>query len=1068
MGMATTSKWTDDFTEDALVEQPAIDAFKQLGWGFADAMNETEAAFPVTKRKSTYDVVLEERLYKALKKLNPDIPDEGRKDAIDDLTKDRSQQKIVNANKEIYEILKNGFLATWRGEDGEEKQQKVFFIDWNNPKNNEFFLVSQLWISGPYHRRRPDLVGFVNGIPLVLFELKRPDVHIKEGYEKNLSDYKDTIPQLFWYNAFIVISNGADSVMGTVTSPWEFFTDWKKIEGEEEPLRELSLETLIPGICEPERLLDIVENFTLFQEVEGGLSKIVARYHQYFGVNNAIKAVTHINENTGKLGVFWHTQGSGKSFSMVFFSQKVLRKISGKYSFLIVTDRTFLDNQIFKTFDSVGAVYESEDACRATSRANLKELLRTDHRYIFTLIHKFGTEHGEDFPKLSDRSDIIVITDEAHRTQYDSLAENMRMAIPNAAFIGFTGTPLIAGEEKTRKEFGDYVSIYNFTQSVEDNATVPLYYENRVVKLQLDNPEFGEDLALILDEAELSIEQEKKLRRTLWKKYHIITREDRLEKIAEDIVEHYTSRGQHGKAMVISIDRLTVVKMYEKVQKYWKDKIQRLEGEIISIQKDILNPETEAKLEELTAKITYMKETDTAVVISQSQNEIKEFRENGLDIIPHRKRLETEHLDVMFKDATNPLRIVFVCAMWITGFDAKPCSTIYLDKPMSNHTLMQTIARANRVFRDKQNGLIVDYIGIFEQLEKALVLYGAPSGSGVKEGEMPLKVKDKLVEELENAIGNVRKFCEERGVDLESIMSSTGFERGRMIRDAADIMMMKESDKRLFLSQVSSVNLLFRAIKPHDREEEFRPIRKLLVIIGRRIRSLTEVADISEVMESIDDLLDQSVAAEPYVMPEDPVEQLTTDLSKIDFDVLLRRFKGGRKWSYIQRLHSILAHRAEQLVLLNRSRKHLVEKLKILIEKYNEGATDVDQHFLELLQFIDAIKSEENRHVIENMSEEELALFDILTKPSPKLKPSERELVREIAKGLLRIIYKVTKIDWRKTQRTRAKVQVSIMDELERLLGPYDMSQYDEKCDSIYEHVYDSYWGEGQSVYSTT
>jgi type I restriction enzyme R subunit len=1067
MGMKKTTAGSDDYTEDSLVEQPAIDIFRDMGWETVDAFNETLKNCHITGRETNMEVVLNRRLLSAIERLNPNLPDEAKTEAISQLLIDKSVKTIVRANQDIYELLRDGVQVRFRDADQEMKEERVKIIDWDNPSNNDFLLVSQLWVSGLLYTRRPDLVGFVNGIPLVFIELKAVHENLKNAYDGNLSDYKDTIPHLFWYNGFIILSNLAESVVGTVTSDWENYTEWKKIESEEESAQS-SLETTLRGTCEPARLLDIIENFILYEKVRGGVEKIVGRYHQYFGVNNAIEAVHNIDKNKGRLGVFWHTQGSGKSFSMVFFSQKVLRKIPGRWSFVVVTDRLELDDQIYDKFDDVGAIYEPEERVRAQSGDHLKQLLIEDHRYVFTIIHKFKTEHGEQYPKLSNRSDIIVMTDEAHRTQYDILAGNMRDALPNAAFLGFTGTPLIVGEEKTRETFGDYVSIYNFSQSVDDNATVPLYYENRIPELQLINESFDEDILKILEEAELDTAQEEKLERYLSKKYHLITRDDRLERIAEDIAEHFTSRGQQGKAMVISVDRMTAVRMYEKVQKYWKDKINRLGGEIKALSKSNLNPVEESHLKELKDLLRYMKETDMAVVISQAQGEVEEFRKAGLDIETHRKRIVTEDLDVKFKDPDNKLRIAFVCAMWITGFDAKPCSTIYLDKPMRNHTLMQTIARANRVFREKQNGLIVDYIGIFSNLRKALSIYGAFTRGGTREGDMPVKVKQALIDELRKEVAEAEKFCRERGVYLSAILASEGIDRGMLIRDAANAMLIDDKSKRQFLSHVSSVNLLFRAIKPDPAEEEFKSIRKLLVIIGRRIRSLTETLDISHVMDDIDELLDRSVAAEPYVMPEDPVEHLVTDLSRIDFERLRKEFEKGRKWTYVQRLRSITQQRLRELIRLNKTRRDYMKRLQMLIDEYNSGRMDVDQFFAALLQLADELNEEEQRHVAEQLTEEELALFDILTKPEPKLEKKDRELVKKIAKDLLRTLKEERKLvlDWKKSQRTRAAVDVAIKDALYKLPEAYSDEILERKCDLVYQHVYEAYHGEGKSVYS--
>src|SRR6266581_8503593 len=754
-----------NYSEDALVEQPAIALFVKLGYETINAFHEKPGRRSMPGREMLHEVVLVSRLRAALHRLNPGVARGAIELAIEDLTFDRSALSPAHGNREVYRRLKDGVKVKMRGEGDAEIDETVRIIDWKTPENNDFLLVSQLWIAGEMHKRRTDLVGFVNGLPLVLVELKTTHKRLEDAYHDNLRDYKDTIPQLFWYNAFIMLSNGHQSRIGSMTAGWEHFFEWKKI-GNEEEQGVVSLETIIRGVCEKGRLLDIVENFTLFSDTGGALFKLIARNHQFLGVNNALDAVRSMRENQGRLGVFWHTQGSGKSYSMVFFSQKVLRKIPGNWTFLIVTDRQELDDQIYKTFQNVGAVTEHQ--VQAQSGAHLQQLLQHDHRIIFTLIQKFNIDRGQNYPKLSTRYDIIVITDEAHRTQYDILAFNMRNALPNAAFIGFTGTPLMVGEEKTRQVFGDYVSTYNFRQSVEDGTTVALYYENRIPALELTNVELNADLEELIEDVELNEGQQRRLEHEFAREYQLITRDERLEKIAEDIVTHFMARGQMGKAMVISIDKATAVCMYNKVQKYWQLHLNGLRKQIAGYAKG------ESEWQLLQQNITYMQTTNMAVVISKSQNEIDDLRKKGLDIITHRRRIEQEDLETKFKDADDPLRIVFVCAMWITGFDVPSLSTLYLDKPMRNHTLMQTIARANRVFPDKDNGLVVDYAGVFRDLERALAVYGAGHpGSSI---QFEVRYKSELIDDLGDSVRDAVELCERYDVDLDALADATGFE----------------------------------------------------------------------------------------------------------------------------------------------------------------------------------------------------------------------------------------------------------------------------------------------------
>ncbi|NBW83296.1 type I restriction endonuclease subunit R, partial [bacterium] len=439
---------------------------------------------------------------------------------------------------------------------------------------NDFLLVSQFSVTGSLYTCRPDLVGFVNGMPWVVIELKKPGVPVRSAFDENLTHYKSQIPALFWYNAFLIASNGTASRIGSLTADWERWSEWKRIASENEP-RRVSLEVMLRGTCEHTRLLDLVENFTLFSEHKAGLVKIIAQNHQYLGVNNAVLSMLEARRlGHGRGGVFWQTQGSGKSFSMVFFAQKVLRKLAGNWTFVVVTDRVELDEQIAKTFKAVGAVSQNDgDNCHARSGAHLRDLLRGNHRFVFTLVHKFQTPE-----LLCDRSDAVVLTDEAHRSQYDTLALNMRAALPKAMFLAFTGTPLIASEERTKEVFGDYVSIYDFQQSVEDGATVPLFYDNRTPELELVNPNLNDDIYKLIEDADLIEEQQNRIEKALGRQYHLITRDDRLETVAKDVVRHFVGRGFVGKAMVVAIDKATTLRMYDKVKKHWNAETVRVQS----------------------------------------------------------------------------------------------------------------------------------------------------------------------------------------------------------------------------------------------------------------------------------------------------------------------------------------------------------------------------------------------------------------------------------------------------------------------------------------------------------
>jgi len=1047
------------YSEDILIEQPTIALLEKLGWS---ALNCYEEAHAALGRETTTDVVLRPRLLAALQSFNPALPSEALSLAIEELTRDRSLMVPVQANREIHQYLKNGIKITFTSAKGEQVTETVKVIDWTNPENNDFFLASQLWVTGEMYKRRCDLVGFVNGLPLVFVELKASHVKLENAFNHNLKDYKSTIPQLFWYNAFIILSNGSQSRIGSITAEWEHFAEWKKIndEGEE---GKISLETMIRGICDKRRLLDLVENFILFAETKGGMQKLVAKNHQYLGVNNAIAEVQSIKENQGRLGVFWHTQGSGKSYSMVFFSQKVLRKLQGNWTFLIVTDRQELDAQIYKNFAGCGIVTEEEKRIHAQSGEHLKELLREDHRFVFTLIQKFRTDKGETYPKLSDRDDIIVITDEAHRSQYDVFALNMRNALPNAAFIGFTGTPLMAGEELTRKVFGDYVSIYNFKQSVDDGATVPLYYENRIPELQLTNEHLNEDMEDLLEEAMLDEAQERKLEREFAREYHLVTRDERLEKVAEDVVQHFTGRGQGGKAMFIAIDKLSAARMYEKVKAHWQREIDHLRDELSTSR-------YESKRLRLAEKLATMEETDMAVVVSQAQNELDFFEEKGIDFKPHRLRMVKEDLEKKFKDPDDPFRIVFVCAMWITGFDVPCCNTIYLDKPMRNHTLMQTIARANRVFRDKLNGLIVDYVGVFRNMQKALAIYGSGSGGGTREGECPVEVKAFLVEKLREKIAETEVFLKGKGISLEELLALKDFDFIARRDDAVEAVLASGESKRAYMSLAHWVRRIYKAILPDPAANEFGPRRAVIVNIAEAIKSLEPVPDISGVMEQVEGLLDDSIATEGYIIrePEEKGWGGKIDIAQIDFEALKEKFEKGKKRTEIEKLKSALQNKLMEMVELNRTRMDYLERFQRMIEEYNSGARNIEEIFAELLDFAQELNDEERRHMQEELSEEELALFDLLMKPAPKMTEKERKQVKKVARDLLDLLKQEKLVlDWRKKEMTRASVMQTIEVMLDYLPEAYGKEIYERKCQSVYQHVYDVYYGEGRSVYGT-
>jgi type I restriction enzyme R subunit len=1042
-----------DYSEDGLVERPTLALLESLGYEVADGYSETLGPDGLG-RDDQSQVVLRHRLAPKLAELNPGLPSAAIDAAVEELVLDRSALDPTRANRAVHELLRDGVKVTVTDEHGDRTNETVRVVDWTTPANNDFFAVSQLWVVGPLHTRRCDIVCFVNGIPLVLLELKASHKTVEQAYFKNLRDYRDTIPQLFTPNALVLLSTGSETKVGATFAPWERFGEWKRIDDESEP-GVVSLETAIRALCDPVRLLDLVESFVAYLERPGGLVKLLAQNHQVLGVNAAMRALRDPTTRDGRLGVFWHTQGSGKSLSMLFFTQKVLRREPGNWTFVMVTDRAELDDQLYDEFKDAGVV---EGHLQATSSANLRRLLGEDHRYVFTLIHKFRPEEGEEMPVCSDREDVIVITDEAHRSQYSTLALNMRRALLNAGFLGFTGTPLIRGEaERTREVFGDYVSTYNFRDSIEDGATVPLFYENRIPELQIINESFDEELTGILEQAELDDSQERALARRFATEYQLITRPERLRRIAADVVRHFVGRGFLGKAMFVAIDKATAVRMYDLVAEEWQIHLGELReraGRLPALERVGLDEQ-----------IAFMEETDRAVVVSQSQNEIADMREAGLDIAPHRKRMLEEDLDERFKDPDDRFRLVFVCAMWMTGFDVPSCSTIYLDRPMRNHSLMQTIARANRVFPEKENGLIVDYVGVFRHLEAALAIYAAPRDG--EEGVEIIRDKSALVAELEEELGELIEFSERWDVDLDALARAEGFEFIALRDASVEALLVEDVTRRAYLERSDQVRRLFAAILPDPAATTHVRVVGVARNLAETIRSLDPAPDLSHISGAVQDLLDRSVGAEEYVIraaADGADTGSLIDLNAIDFDALAARL-AGKKRSSAQRLAGQVKARVEDAARRNPTRLDLVERLRKLIDEYNAGSLNVDEMLRRLQALSRELSEEEQRTVREGLSEPELAVFDLLTRPDPVLNDEQRDEVKRVARKLMAHIQDRLVLDWRRKAETREAARGLVKDILDELPDAYDREVWERKADIVFNHIFASFHDDGGSVY---
>lgn len=1031
----------NQFSEDNLVEQTVIKLIKDV-WGDADchvnAFTDIEDA--KLGRDNQGEVVLTKYLLPALKKINPFLPEDALQQAVHEITRDRSNTTLVKANQEVYKLLKDGFSVNTKTEDDSSKTENVQFFDFENPENNHFLSVSQLWVVGEMYTRRPDVILFVNGIPLLLLELKASHKSLVDAYHDNIRDYKDTIPHLFWYNCGIIISNGIENKFGSLTSPFEYFNEWKKVSSEDD-ISKTDLTTIIFGICNKKRMLDIFENFILFDESLGEIKKIVPRYFQFYGVNRAFERVLNRKELKGKLGVFWHTQGSGKSFAMVYLSQKVLRKIPGNFTFIIVTDREQLDGQAYKNFANVGAVYEKH--VRADSIKDLKQLLKEDHRQIFTTIQKFQDIDGA----VSERDDVIVMTDEAHRSQYDTYAQNMRKALPNTSFIGFTGTPLLAhGEEKTRGTFGEYVSVYNFGQSVKDGATVRLFYENRVAKLENVNQTLEKDLGEIMDYYDLNDDEEEKVEQEFSTAYHLITREDRLNAIARDIVQHFIGRGYDGKAMVVSIDKKTAVRMYMKVRAEWDRHLDKL-------RLDFSRTDDEYQQGKIQEEIEKLEKIDMAVVVSQSQNEIADLEPFDIDMRKIRGRIQKENLEEQFRNDGSNLRIAFVCAMWLTGFDVPTLSTLYLDKPLKNHTLMQTIARANRVAEGKTNGIIVDYIGVFKNVEKALALYASTK---IGDDEI-IKNKEELLGELVFILTQTKDFLKKHSVELSILLDAPSEQKLLLIEQYANNLLKNNEIKKDFLHLSADLYTAYQAVLPDPEAEDYYKEVTAVRVIASRVRDIgLQSFDTSPVKRDLEKLLDKSIQAGEYVIPQ---YKRLKDLSSLDADALHDFFYSlENKNLQVEALKDEIEKKIVEMMKKNKMRGKFMERFTKLLEMYNSGAHDIDQLFDDLVDLAKALSEEQQRVVKENLTEEELAIFDLLLKE--KLNPDEREIVKKTAKELLvKLKQEKLVLDWREKEIARAGVKTTISEILyDSLPEPtYSEKDCEFKGIEVYNFVYEHY-----------
>lgn len=1024
-------------TEDNLVQAATEEFFREeLGWETYYAYNnELFGEQGTLGRKTDSEVILTRYLREALEKFNPGLPEVAYDQAVSIIAAGSVSKSMEELNKDKYALLRD-FVTVTYAQGGTQKTKKLRVFDFDTPENNHFLAVREFWVQGAIYHKRCDLVGFVNGIPLLFVELKNVHKDIRLAYDVNFTDYKKTIPHLFHHNALVVLGNGDVGKLGSITSKYEHFMDWKRLSEEEEG--DLGFFTLLKGVCDKKNFLDLFENFIVFDDSFGKTVKIIARNHQFLGVNRAVASVKERQADQGQLGVFWHTQGSGKSYSMVFFCEKVHRKLGGNHTFVLVTDRQELDGQLHKTFVGCGAV--APKTGQATSGKNLRSMLGKNERYVFTLIQKFNEDVDAAGQIYTDRANVIVISDEAHRSQYGQLALNMRSALPNAAFIGFTGTPLFKNDEITKQVFGDYVSVYDFKRAVEDNATVPLYYENRGEKLGITHPDLNQRIAAKLEEFDLDPDQQAKLERELTREYPILTAGKRLDKIARDFVEHYAARWTTGKAMFVALDKITAVRMHKLIVHYWVEQAN-------SIEAAAEKAGDEQSMQELRHQAAWMRETEICVVISEEQNEVTKFEAWDLDITTHRERIKygftlpdgkTKDIETAFKDGEHPFRVAIVCAMWLTGFDVPSLATLYLDKPLQGHTLMQTIARANRVAEGKENGLIVDYVGVLKSLRQALATYtkgpGGDEWIGKDEGEdEPCQPKEKQIAAFEESMREIRLHLRAYGFLLDDLVLADGaVARLKAIMKGQNAINTNEQSRKKFEILARAVFSRFKAMLPDAAATKFRPEYDAIDILYKKLMEQREIADITAVLRQLHEVVDEGIVI-GEMREHEPEKRY--DISNIDFERLRKEFqKTENKNTAMIILQDAVEAQLQRMLANNPTRKDYLDTYRQIIEEYNKelDRATIEKTWQELLDFIEKeLTPEIERAAREGMTEEQLTIFDLLVADIP-IPKNKRERVKALARELLDALQaeKLKVANWPDKTQIRGAIEAEIRDYL--------------------------------------
>jgi len=978
------------FTEEQL-ENAVLEYFEELGY---TCMPASELG------RDVQEVLLLDRLETALLRLNPGVALDVIREAIrkirhfdttDVLTNNKVFHKYLTETVEVAELV-----------NGETVYHRVRLIDWDAIDNNDFLVVNQLEVLEKGQAKIPDIVVYVNGLPLVVLELKstsREEVDIEDAY-KQLKNYMNVhIPSLFYYNAFLVISDGVQARAGTITAPLDRFMAWKKINAEDEVMEHRQLETLIFGLFEPKRFLDVIKNFTLFANE----AKIMAAYHQYYGMKKAVASTIQAVQTDKRAGVIWHTQGSGKSYSMVFLAGNLVKQEQLKNpTIVVITDRNDLDGQLFETFCGASE-FLRQTPQQAESRSHIKELLENRKKggIIFSTIQKFEEETG----LLSERENMIVLVDEAHRTQYGvdakydietgeqkyGYAKYLREALPNATYIAFTGTPIETTDKSTTGLFGDVIDVYDMTQAVQDGATVKIYYESRLAKVKLDEAKMNEidreywQMQVNEGVADYIIEQSQK---NLSRMEQIIGDKDRIRQVVSDIIAHYEERKHlvKGKAMIVAYSRNTAFAMYQEIMRQqpdWKDKVK------------IVMTENNQDPEEL-AKLVGNKQT--------------------------RKQREKE-----FKDVDHPFKIVIVVDMWLTGFDVPALDTMYIDKPMKAHNLMQAIARVNRVYPGKTGGLIVDYIGLKKNLMEALQTYTKRDQDKVQENKQARDIALNILEVLRNMF---------HLFDYRPFFGDSNKKRYEVIRDGAEFAQQTEKRKSLFMTETKKLKDVYKictGLLSKEQKEEisyFIAVRSFIMKSSR-----TGTPDLKEVNERISKMLEEAIL-------EDEVMVLTQAVSSESFDLLNEESIKKLRALPQKNIATTILMRVLKQKLQDVKKKNMTvsqtfsKRFEKILEKYNNrnDYTDVYEVLEELIKFKEELEEAIQAGKQLGLTDEEKAFFDVLGADPDIKKLMKDEILIKIAKDLAKTVKENRTHDWDKKAQAQARMRL----EIKKVLRKYD------------------------------